>query len=72
MGRQSNKLVETLSLKEVAQGVGLGGTDVYIANHQGVSFMVKEVAEMVCYTWESFILGAVDVDYIQLSSGYFY
>ena len=50
VGRQSDKLVEPLPLKIVAQLVGLAGTDVDVANNQSVFDRVDEVLEVVSGT----------------------
>ena len=47
---QGDKLAESLPLKEVAQGVGLGGADIDIADDESVLFWVTEVSEVVCRT----------------------
>ena len=44
VGGQVDKLVEPLPLEEVAQGVGLGGADVDIADDESVLFRVTEVS----------------------------
>ena len=44
---QGDKLAESLPLKEVAQGVGLGGADIDIADDESVLFWVTEVSEVV-------------------------
>ena len=44
VGGQGDKLVEPLPLEEVAQGVGLGGADVDIADDESVLFRVTEVS----------------------------
>ena len=59
VGGQGDKLVEPLPLKEVAQGVGLGGTDVDVADDQSVLCRVDEVSEMVGCCEERLVLGSV-------------
>ena len=60
VGGQGHKLAEPLLLKEIPQGVGLGGTDIYIPDDQSVPPRVEEVPEMVGSTREWFILGPID------------
>ena len=55
-------MVEPLPLKEIAQGVRLGGTHIYVTNDQcGISFKVNEVCEMVGSTRKRFLMRSIDV-----------
>ena len=60
VGGQGDKLMEPLPLKVVADGVGLGGTDVNITDDQGVLSRVDEVFQVVSSTEERLLLGSID------------
>ena len=60
VGGNGDKLVEPLPLQVVADGVGLGGTNIDIANYQSVPFLVDEVLQMVSGAEERLVLGSVD------------
>ena len=50
VGGQSDKLMEPLPLKVVADGVGLGGTDIDVTDDQNFPFAVDDVLQMVSCT----------------------
>ena len=59
-------MVEPLSLKVVAECIGLGGADVDVADDQGVLFWGEEVSEVVGCSERGLVLGSVDVYYVDL------
>ena len=67
VGGQSDKLMEPLPLKVVADGVRLGGTDVDVTNDQGVPFGADEVLQMVSCHEERLGLGPIYIDDVKFS-----
>ena len=61
VGGESHELAKPLLLKEIAQGVCLCGTDIYVPDDQSVPPRVEEVPEMVGSTRERLILGPIDI-----------
>ena len=66
VGGHGDELVESLSLKVVAECIGLGGADVDVADDQGVLFWGEEVSEVVGCSEQGLVLGSVDVYYVDL------
>ena len=67
VGGQGDKLMEPLPLKVVADGVGLGGTDVDITNDQDFLSGVNEILQMMSCTEERLVLGPIYVNDVKFS-----
>ena len=65
MGGQGDKLAEPFLLEVVAQGIGLGCTDVDVSDDQGVLFGVDHLLQMLGQLGEGLIFGPVDGNDVQ-------